>query len=201
MKVISAMNKAFFAAILLGVLAAAGCDQNAAEKPPLAGARMGGAFSLVNQDGKTVTDRDFAGKYRLIYFGYTYCPDVCPVDVQRLMQGLSAFEKADKAAAEKLQPIFITVDPQRDTPTVVKQFVTAFHPRLIGLTGTDAQIAAVAKKYAAVYQKGEGSSKDAYLVDHSRTAVLYGPDGSPIALIPQDDTAAAIARELARWVR
>lgn len=201
MKVISAMNKAFFAAALFATLAVAGCNQSPVEKPPLAGARMGGAFTLVNQDGKTVTDRDFADKYRLIYFGYSFCPDVCPVDVQRLMQGVSAFEKSDQASAAKLQPIFITVDPQRDTPSVLKQFVTAFHPRLIGLTGTDAQIAEVAKRYAAVYQKAEGSSKETYLVDHSRTAVLYAPDGSPVALIPQDDTPQAIAKELARWVR
>lgn len=195
------MNKVFFAAALVSALVSAGCNQSAVEQPPLAGARMGGPFTLVNQDGKTVTDRDFADKYRLIYFGYSFCPDVCPVDVQRLMQGVSAFEKADQTAAAKLQPIFITVDPQRDTPAVVKQFVAAFHPRLIGLTGTDAQIAMVAKRYGAVYQKAEGSSKEAYLVDHSRTAVLYAPDGSPMALIPQDDTPQAIANELARWVR
>lgn len=201
MKGIRAMNKEFFSAALLAVAALAGCTQPVPDAPPLAGARMGGPFSLVNQDGKTVTDRDFAGQYRLIYFGYSFCPDVCPVDIQTLMQGLTQFEKADAKAAAKLAPIFITVDPKRDTPAVLKQFVGAFHPRLIGLTGSDAQIAEVAKRYAAVYQVAEGGSADAYLVDHSRTAVLYGPDGKPIALIAQDGTPAAIAAELARWVR
>ena len=162
---------------------------------------MGGAFSLINQDGKTVSDRDFTGQYRLVYFGYSFCPDVCPVDVQRLMQGYRKFEVDNQKAAARLQPIFITVDPQRDTPAVLKQFVAAFHPRLIGLTGSEAQIAEVAKRYAVVYQKADGGTKDAYLVDHSRTAVLYAPDGSPVALIPHDGSAEAVASELARWVQ
>lgn len=202
MKVIHAMNKNILISLMIAVTALAGCNSSDVKQaPPLAGARMGGPFTLTNQDGKQVSDTDFAGKYRLIYFGYSFCPDVCPVDVQKLMQGYAAFEKADPRAAEKLQPIFITVDPQRDTVPVIKQFVSAFHPKLVGLTGSEAQIAEVAKRYAAVYQKAEGSSKDAYLVDHSRTAVLYAPDNSPVALIPQDGTPKAIADELKRWVQ
>lgn len=195
------MNKPFLALAAAASLLLVGCNATEAPPSPLAGARMGGSFTLTNQDGKTVSDRDFADKYRLVYFGYSFCPDVCPVDVQRLMQGFKVLESKNPAKAAKLQPIFITVDPKRDTPAVLKQFVTAFHPRLIGLTGSDADIAAVAKKYAVVYQKGEESGTDAYLVDHSRTAVLYAPDGSPVALIPQDDTAEAIGSELARWIR
>ena len=194
------MNKRTILAIMLAS-ALPGCGQPANMPPPLAGATMGGAFALTNQDGKAVTDRDFVGKYRLIYFGYSYCPDVCPVDVQRLMQGFRMLETRDPARAARLQPIFITVDPQRDTPAVLKQFVTAFHPQLIGLTGTEAQIAEVAKNYAAVYQKADGGSKDAYLVDHSRTAILYAPDNSPIAIISQDASPDAIATELARWIK
>jgi protein SCO1 len=201
MKVSRAMNKHAFIALMVAFASVSGCGKPADQAPPLAGARMGGAFTLTNQDGKTVRDTDFAGQYRLIYFGYSFCPDVCPVDVQKLMQGYRVLEKADAKAAARLQPIFITIDPQRDTPAVLKQFVAAFHPKLIGLTGNDAQIAEVAKRYAAVYQRGEGGTKDAYLMDHSRTAVLYAPDGSPVALIPQDGTPQAIATELARWVR
>jgi protein SCO1 len=201
MKVSRAMNKHVLVALMVAFAGLSGCSKPMNQEPPLAGARMGGAFTLTNQDGKAVSDTDFAGQYRLIYFGYSFCPDVCPVDVQRLMQGYRAFEKADAKTAAKLQPIFITIDPQRDTPTVLKQFVTAFHPKLIGLTGSEAQIAEVAKRYAAVYQRGEGGTKDAYLMDHSRTAVLYAPDGSPVALIPQDGTPQVIATELARWVR
>ena len=162
---------------------------------------MGGAFTLTNQDGKRVSDADFKGQYRLVYFGYTFCPDVCPVDVQKLMAGFRAFEKDAPSSAAKTAPIFITVDPERDTPPVLKQFVSAFHPRLIGLTGTPADIAAVAKLYGVVYEKEPSANPKAYLVDHSRTAVLYGPDGAPIALIPQDGTPQAIAAEFERWVK
>ncbi|NJO35022.1 MAG: SCO family protein [Rhodospirillales bacterium] len=196
------MNKHALIPMMIAFASLTGCSAaQVQEEAPLSGARMGGAFTLTNQDGKTVSDKDFAGQYRLIYFGYSFCPDVCPVDVQQLMQGYRLLEKADAKKAAKLQPIFITVDPQRDTVPVIKQFVTAFHPKLIGLTGSEAQIADVAKRYAAVYQKAEGGTKDAYLMDHSRTAVLYAPDGSPVALIPQDGSPQEIAGELTRWVR
>lgn len=168
---------------------------------PLAGARIGGPFTLVDQTGATVTDRDFAGRYRLMYFGYSYCPDVCPVDLQTLMQGLQRFERQNPALANRIAPIFVTIDPERDTPTVLRAYVTAFHPRLVGLTGSPAQIADVAKRFAVSYRKGEATKPGEYLVDHSRQAYLLGPDGAPIALVPQDETADAVAAELKRWVR
>ena len=171
------------------------------ETPPLAGAKMGGAFSLVDQDGRPVTDQSYAGKYRLIYFGYTYCPDVCPVDTAALGKGLSQFEKSDPARGAKVQPIFITVDPVRDTPPILKSFVANFHPRMAGLTGTEVQIAAAAQSYAVVFERGKPNDQGAYLVDHSRTSVLYGPDGQPIALVPQDEGPDGVAGELARWVK
>ncbi|MET0376984.1 MAG: SCO family protein, partial [Rhizorhabdus sp.] len=138
------------AAVLLGAasLALSGCGGAAPETPPLAGSSIGGPFTLTDQDGKKVSDTDFAGKYRLIYFGYSWCPDVCPVDVQNLMKGYRKIEAEDPALAAKIQPIFITIDPARDTPAALRQFVRAFHPRLIGLTGTEAEIAAVAKQFA-----------------------------------------------------
>ncbi len=192
------MNKYLaFAALLL----LAACQPGARQAPPLEGARMGGPFALTNQEGKRVSDKDYAGQYRMIYFGYTFCPDVCPVDVQKLMAGFKAFEKADAARARRVQPIFVTVDPERDTPAVLKQFVSAFHPRLIGLTGTPDEIAATAKLYAVTYQKDEEPDPKAYLVGHSRTTVLYGPDGKPISLISQDGTPETIAAELDEWVR
>jgi protein SCO1 len=193
------MNKCL-ALIALALLAA--CGQPAApETPPLDGARMGGPFTLTDQNGQRVSDRAFAGQYRLIYFGYTFCPDVCPVDVQKLMAGFKAFEQADPARAKRVQPFFITVDPERDTPAVLKQFVSAFHPRLIGLTGSPEEIAATAKTFAAIYEKDAGPDPKAYLVNHSRAAVLYGPDGKPISLISQDGSADKIAAELKKWVR
>ena len=105
--------------------ALAGCNgavDTAPAKPPLEGARIGGAFTLTDQNGKTVRDSDFAGQYRLVYFGYSFCPDICPVDLQKLMRGLSQFEKADAARGAKIAPLFITVDPARDTPEAMKRF-------------------------------------------------------------------------------
>jgi protein SCO1/2 len=163
----------------------------------LVGADVGGAFALVDGDGKTVTDKDFSGRYRLMYFGYSFCPDVCPTDVQRMMQGFAAFEKADPARAAKVAPIFVSVDPERDTPAVVKQFAAAFHPRLVGLTGSRAQIDA-AKKTFRVYaaKRGEGEN---YLMDHSAMVYLFGPDGAPIAFVAQP-TPQEVAAELDRFV-
>jgi protein SCO1 len=185
---------------MLAALLLAGCAPSAEETPPLAGAAIGGPFSLTDQNGRQVSDKDFAGKYRLVYFGFTYCPDVCPVDLQLIGQALRTIEKGDPGLAANVQPIFISVDPQRDTPPVLKQFVTAFHPRLIGLTGTDAQIADVAKRYGVYYSKqGDGGAD--YMVDHSRVALLFGPKGEPIAIVPHDKGVAGVTAELERWVK
>ena len=193
------MNRLF--ASLLALLLLAGCGQPKAEKAPLEGARMGGAFALTGEDGGIVRDTDFAGKYRLVYFGYTFCPDVCPVDLQKLMLGLKALEKSDPDVAARVQPLFVTVDPARDTPAVVKEFTDAFHPRLIGLTGTPQQIETVSRAYGIYSQKGNETAPGVYLVDHSRQATLYGPKGEPIALIPEQGSPDEIAAELRRWVR
>jgi protein SCO1/2 len=182
----------------LAALALAACQS--ASEPPLAGARIGGPFALVNQDGRAITDRDFEGKYRLMYFGYTYCPDVCPVDLQKLTAGYAALEKTDPSTAAKVAPVFVSIDPDRDKPAVLKQYVTAFHPKLTGLTGSPAQIAATAKAYAIIYSKEGKPGASNYLMNHSRMATLFGPDGKPIALIPHDGTEQAIAAELKRWV-
>jgi protein SCO1/2 len=198
-----AMNKTIaplFGLVAAAFLALAGCQSPPAEAP-LAGARLGGPFSLTDQDGARVTDARFAGRYRLVYFGYTFCPDACPADMQILMSGLKLFEAKDAKAAAKVQPIFITIDPARDTPPVLKQWVSAFHPRLIGLVGTPAETAAIAKEYGVIYQKVETPGSTSYLMNHTRTAVLFGPKGEPIALIPQDQTAEVAAAELAKWVQ
>ncbi|WP_447525731.1 SCO family protein [Parasphingorhabdus sp. NYA22] len=174
---------------------------SAGAEPPLAGANIGGTFTLTNQDGGKTSEDEFKGQYRIIYFGYTYCPDVCPVDLANIMLGLKQAEKDDPALAEKIQPIFISVDPGRDTPAVLKQYVSAFHPRLIGLTGSAEEIAAVAKKYLIIYDIRKDESSSEYLVDHSRQAYLFGPNGEPLALLPFDGTPQQVADEIARWVR
>ena len=198
------MNEKSKSRILLALfagfgLAATSCSPGGAE-PPLKGAAIGGPFTLVNQDGRQVSEADFKGKYRIVYFGFTHCPDVCPTDLVQIGQGLKTFEKKDPARAAKVQPIFVTVDPERDTPAVMKQFVPAFHPRLIGLTGSPQQIENV-KKTFAVYGSKEQSKDGAYAVNHSRTATLFGPGGEPIALLSQDEGAEAVAEELDRWVK
>jgi protein SCO1/2 len=176
----------------------------------LSGAAIGGPFVLTDQDGKKRSWSDFNGHYRLIYFGYSYCPDVCPIDLQRIAQGLRLFEKQSPDRAAKIQPIFVSVDPERDTPAVLKNYVSAFHPRLIGLTGTPEEIAAVAKRFVVVYSREKAAGTTDYLVSHSRTPYLFGPKGEPIALVPVDDpstpdvdegSAQAVAKALDRWVK
>lgn len=190
--------------VLIGAaaLALAACSPGGgASDPPLAGARIGGPFALVDQDGRAVTDKDYAGKWRTMYFGYSFCPDVCPVDLQRLMQGYRKFATDHPDAAAKLQPIFVSIDPERDTPAVMKQYVAAFGPPLVGLTGTPEQIAAVAKAYAVYYAKRQPPGASEYLIDHARATILFDPEGKPIALLPTESSADEVAVELAKWVR
>ena len=269
----------FAAPLLLAGCGGIGGSGNAADvaasdgSAPLAGARIGGPFSLTDQAGHVVTDRSFAGQYRIMYFGYTSCPDVCPTDAQNIGQGLRLFEQADAAKAAHVTPVFVSVDPQRDTPAVLRQFVSSFHPRMVGLTGSLDAIRAVAREYAVHFStepeaggqaanrpgsggdrqglasdgpglgggyrngdapnasggqprgrtdgpgagggyrqggdgpglgggyRGEGPGNGGgYLVSHTRVAYLMGPDGQPIALIPEDEGPQAVAAALARWV-
>lgn len=187
-----------FRPLLCLALALAACS-GAPEEPPLKGAAIGGPFSLTNQDGKAVTERDFAGRYRILYFGFTHCPDVCPTDLAVLGQALRRFEKERPARAARVVPIFVSVDPERDTPAVVKEYVSAFHPRLVGLTGTPTQVAEMIKRYGAYGAREETQPGGGYNVNHSRIAILIGPDGTPIALLPYEQGAEAVAAELERW--
>ncbi len=187
--------------ITLGALLALAACQSSPEVPPLAGARIGGPFALVDQDAHARTDRDFAGKYRIMYFGYTFCPDVCPVDVANLMAGWRAFAKSDPARAARVVPVFVTVDPARDTSPVLKTWTQAIDSHLVGLTGTAAQVAQAANAYGVSYTSQQKGREGGYLVDHSRAAFLMDPDGKPIALLSHDGTPATIAAELDRWVK
>ncbi|HWT11759.1 MAG TPA: SCO family protein [Allosphingosinicella sp.] len=196
----SAASRPFGLLLLLLALILAGCRAEAGS-PPLEGATMGGPFTLTGHDGRRISDSAFAGKYRLVYFGFTFCPDVCPVDLQTIGAGLRQFERDDPGRAARVQPLFISVDPARDTPEVLRRYVAAFHPRLIGLTGSEAEIARVARAYGVFFERGTPSGSDGYSVDHSRMAVLYGPEGQPIAIVPHDQGPAGIAAELDRWVR
>lgn len=207
-----AMNKKLLTA-LSAVFLLFACDTEPAQPPlssaPLAGASIGGDFSLTDQNNKNRTWQEFSGQYRIVYFGYTNCPDICTPDMQNLMAGLKAFEKTSPDLAAKIQPIFITVDPKRDTQDVLKQFVGAFHPRAIGLTGSEAEIADAAKKFAVFFERQNGSAPDAYLMSHSQTPYLMAPDGKPLAILPADipktdaneGAPDLVAADLAKWVR
>jgi protein SCO1/2 len=182
-------------------LALASCGSGApAAEPPLAGAAIGGDFALTGSKGETVRWGDFAGKYRIVYFGYAFCPDICPTDMQRVAQGLKVLKGQDAAKAAKIQPLFITIDPERDTQEVVGEFAAAFSPDIIGLTGTPEQIAAAAKAFKVFYTRGEAVAGGGYLVDHSNIVYLFGPSGEPLATLPVDQGADAVAAELDKWV-
>lgn len=194
------------AALLPLALAACGVAGPAPAGPSpdgvdLRGARLGGDFALLDKAGRTVRWSDFAGRYRIVYFGYTWCPDICPTDVQRIAQGLRLFARDHPALAAKVQPIFITVDPERDTPAKVGEFAAAFHPDLIGLTGSPAAIEAAKRAFAAASSKGAVQPNGGYLVNHTNLAYLFGPDGKPLGTLPTDKGPEAVAAELAGWVR
>ncbi len=156
---------------------------------------VGGPFALEDGNGKQVTDADFRGKYMLVYFGYTFCPDVCPTTLNEVADALDHLG----AKASNLQPIFITVDPKRDTPAVVKQYTAAFSPKLIGLTGTPEQIANVAKAYRVYYAEHRtGSGPDDYSMDHSSILYLMGPDGKFIAPVRADESGKDMAEDISK---
>jgi protein SCO1/2 len=182
-----------FAAGLL--LAGAGCSSRAQTPEETSAARLmddlmwnrgpiGGPFALIDHTGKLRTDEDFRGELLLIYFGYSYCPDVCPTDLQQIglaVDGLGA-------RAEAVQPLFITLDPERDTAVHLAEYVPLFHPRLIGLTGSAEQIRRVALAYKVYYAKYPPDSSD-YVIDHSSFIYLVDKAGKYIGFFPPGTTA------------
>ncbi|MQX36115.1 SCO family protein [Roseospira navarrensis] len=157
-------------------------------------ASIGGPFTLVNGDGKTVTEESWPGQYLLIYFGYTYCPDVCPTSLSTMT---AALEQLDPALVEKVQPIFVSVDPERDRPADVAEYASFFHPRMVGLTGSLEQVEAAARAYKVYYAKVEQpESAIGYLLDHSAITYLMAPDGTLAAFFRHGEDPAAMADRL-----
>lgn len=182
------MSRRFFAGsliagVLLVLLGGLGLMwstmRDAAQESRGAAAAIGGSFTLTDTNGKTVTDATYRGKWMLIYFGYTFCPDACPTALSNLSLALDKLGGND---ADTIQPLFITVDPKRDTPSAMAAYLKSFSPRIAGLTGTPAQTDAVAKAYRVYVapQKGEG---DDYLVDHSAYFYLMDRDGRFVNII------------------
>src|ERR1700722_11593180 len=150
---------------------------------------VGGPFELTDQTGHRRTDADFRGKLVVLYFGYTYCPDVCPAELQSISLALDKLG----AAAEAVQPLFITVDPERDTPARLAEYVSSFHPRLIGLTGSLAEVRKTAIAYRTFFVKNSATASGEYSLDHTGFIYLIGKDGRYLGFLPPGVTPDAIA--------
>ncbi len=187
-------------ALTLGACNPASPDQSPIIGTSLEGSGIGGPFSLVDKAGKQVSWDQFKGKYRIVYFGYTFCPDACPLDVGVMMQGYLKYAKDHPGLAQEIQPIFITIDPARDTPARIGEFTAAFSPRLLGLTGTQAEVDAAIKAFKVLAARGK-DTPGGYLMDHTRFAYLMDRDGKAIELLPVDKGPDAVAADLAASVK
>lgn len=150
---------------------------------------LGGSWTLTDHDGKTVTDKDVTGTYRLMFFGFTYCPDVCPTELKRLAIVLDMLGDD----APKIQPLFVTVDPERDTPAVLKEYLARFDTRVTGLTGTIPQIEHMEKIFKVYSAKTENEEYTEYMVNHSALLYFIGPDDKVIHLFHSNDAPEAMA--------
>lgn len=162
-------------------------------------ALIGGPFKLVDQHGKTVTDQDFRGRYMLIFFGFTHCPDICPAELQVISQSLDALG----ADADKVVPIFVTVDPERDTPEVMGEYVKNFGSRFVGLTGSPEAIAEAAQAYRVVFSQFEYKGQDGnrgYNVDHTTLAYLMSPEGEYLTHFTYGTPADQMTETLRRYL-
>ncbi len=185
-------------AFLLGGLAAlialpGARDRLLPRSPSVGQALVGGVFNLTDHTGKRVSDRDFHGRYMLVMFGFTYCPDICPSGLQVMSAALDSLgSKADRIA-----PVFISFDHERDTPQQLALYVKSFHPRLVGLTGTAEEIATAARAYRVYYKKSQDEKSTAgFTYDHSALIYLMGPDGAYVAHFSHAAGTDAIAARL-----
>jgi protein SCO1/2 len=190
------------AGFLLGALIGAGIlilntDMRGQRVTTSGKALVGGPFALVGKDGNTVTDQDFRGRHMLVFFGFTHCPDICPAELQVMAAALEGLG----GDAEKVVPIFITLDPERDTPEAVTAYVENFGPNFVGLTGSPEAIAKAAKAYRVAYQKFQDEKTgDNYSIDHSALVYLMGPDGEYITHIPYGTPASKMTETLRRYL-
>lgn len=157
---------------------------------------MGGPFTLVASDGRTVTDQTFRGKWMLIYFGYTSCPDACPTALNNI--GVALDRMGSEAAS--LQPTFITVDPKRDTPEVLAEYLKSFDPHIVGLSGSEEQIAAVVKEYHVYVEIPSGGGKD-YIVNHSSFYYLINPEGKFVNIVHGDVSGEELADKVQQLMK
>lgn len=160
-------------------------------------ALIGGPFTLTNQKGEHVTDETFRGKYMLVSFGYTSCPDVCPAELQLMSNAMDLLG----ANADKVTPIFITVDPERDTVSQMASYVSNFYPRMVGLTGSPEEVKQAAGAYRVFYAKAEGASTaSGYLMDHSTFIYLMDPEGNYVTHFAYGTTREKLAEGIAKAI-
>ncbi|HYQ91109.1 MAG TPA: SCO family protein [Candidatus Competibacteraceae bacterium] len=155
-------------------------------------------FALTDEQGKSVSAEDYNGKVTLLYFGYTFCPDVCPMTLGRLA---SAIKHLDPAAQARVQVLFVSVDPRRDTPTRLRDYTAAFGPEFVGLSGTQEQLQTLTKHYRVTYGYGEPDASGNYAVSHSSAVYVFDPQGKIRLLLRDDDSIKAIAQDLARLTK
>ncbi len=153
---------------------------------------FGGPFELTDHTGRAVTEKDFSGQWRLMYFGFTFCPAICPTELAKMTEVLNALGEK----GEQITPIFITIDPERDTQKIMADYVSLFHPRLIGLTGTPDQIAEIAKAYKVYYAKVDDPTLSEYTMDHSSYIYLIDPQDNLHALYKIDQTADEVIADI-----
>lgn len=162
---------------------------------PAFDAGVGGDFDLVGPDGRVVAEREFRGKALIVYFGYTFCPDICPTSLIQIADGIDLLPEAER---EKVAAIFVSVDPERDTPETLATYTRHFHPQILGLSGSAEQIARAARAYHVFYKRVEGQGAAEYLMDHSTLIYLMGADGRLVRTFPHDVDSALLAEALAR---
>ncbi|MEM7680175.1 MAG: SCO family protein [Pseudomonadota bacterium] len=160
--------------------------------PPVAGVEIGGAYSLVDHNGQDVSADTYAGRPQLIYFGFTYCPAICPTELQKITKVLNMLGPK----GENIQPLFVTIDPERDTAPVMREYVSLFHPRLIGLTGNQKQIDDALKSFRVFAKKVQDPQMNDYTMDHSSFIYLMGKDGQLISIYRIKDDAAYIVQDI-----
>lgn len=158
---------------------------------------FGGPFTLTDHTGKKVTEKDFAGKYRLIYFGFTYCPAICPTELAKITSAMKLL--GDKA--KDIRPMFITIDPERDTVDSIAKYISLFHPSLVGLRGTPEETKAVAKAYKIYFAKVQDESMSDYTMDHSSFIYFIAPDDRLLHIFRMEDSAENMAENITAWMR
>ncbi|MEE8351087.1 MAG: SCO family protein [Rhodospirillales bacterium] len=198
------MPRSLFIFVLVAVMGVAGIwtwnlvPTPAERAAPLPAVAIGGPFTLVNHLGKTVTEADFRGRHLLVFFGYTFCPDVCPTAMLNVSDAMNLI--GDKA--DKIRSLFISIDPERDTPAVLKSFVENFDPAITGLTGTPEQVKVATNSYRVRYgkEKAEGGPKDDYLMYHSASILLMDGKGKFLRAFRHDTTPEEMAKKIKEFL-